>query len=692
MYSGTNFEYNQAFTIAEWAGLMAETLAKTRNWGKIMINENVEIELRDGRRLAARLWLPEGARQNPLPAILEYLPYRLRDGTAECDEGNYVAFAAAGYVGVRVDIAGNGDSDGYMADEYLEDELASGEEVIEWIAAQPWCSGAVGMIGISWGGYNGLQIAMRRPPALKAIVTVGSTHDRYEQCTHYIGGCLLNDNFNWGAQMTAVSSSPPDPEMREDWREVWLERLQRLPFLAADWLRHQRHSAHWKHGSVCEDWHAIQCPVLAVGGWADSYSDTPPVLAEHLSAPVKALMGPWEHRYPHLAKVGPRADFHGEVSRWFDRWLKGEQNGAEQLPAYRAYIQSHRRPSPKLSERAGRWVGEAQWPSSSPPLILQLAPGVLAAAPAAAADIVVCSAQDVGEAAGNYCPGMRVDDELSDEQRRDDEKSVCFDGAPLAVPLEILGAPEVEIEFSAAHPQGLLAFRLCDVAPDGTSDRVSFMVFNLTHHGGHERPADLRPQRRYRVRIALRHCGHCFAATHRLRLAVSTAYWPMVWPSPAAAAVTLHLENCRLILPQRRETAGEEKFAPALPPAENASAFEKLRPAAGKTERITLADGTCQLTISDDLGETRNPHNGMESGATVCHIFSIHPDNPLSARAETTWVCTHRRGDWHTQVRSENTMTASAHEFRLFRKIAAYAGEVLVLEKTWDETVPRDCC
>lgn len=656
-----------------------------------MINEDTWIELRDGRRLAARLWLPDGARQ-PVPAILEYLPYRLRDGTAERDEGNYPVFAAAGFAGVRVDIVGTGDSDGYLSDEYLEDELACGEEVIEWIAAQPWCSGAVGMIGISWGGFNGLQIAMRRPPALKAVVTVCSTDDRYRRETHYIGGCLLNDNFNWGAQMTALSCRPPDPDVRDDWREVWIDRMRRLPFLAAMWLRHQRQSAYWKHGSVCEDWSAIQCPVLAVGGWADSYSDTPAVLAEHLVAPAKALVGPWEHRYPNIAKVGPRGDFHGEVIRWFDRWLKGERNGAEQLPAYRAYIQEHGNPSPKLDEQPGRWVGVAQWPPATPPRVFHLSPGALAAAPATG-EVVVCSAQTVGDAAGNYCPGMRVDDELADDQRRDDEKSVCFDGDPLTAPLDILGAPVVEIEFSADRPQALLAFRLCDVAPDNSSARVSFIVYNLTHHAGHERPADLRPRRRYRLRIPLRHCGHRFIAGHRPRLAVSTAYWPVVWPSPAKSSVTLHLENCRLILPQQQDLADGGQATPATAPVGEVSAFTQLRPPSCKVERDTLADGVCRVAFSDDLGATRNPHNGMESGATVRQVFSIHPDDPLSARAETVWEYTLGRGDWHTRVRSENSMSATADEFRLSRKVAAFEGDdVVVLERTWDEIVPRDCC
>jgi pimeloyl-ACP methyl ester carboxylesterase len=309
--------------------------------------EHLWITLSDGRRLAARLWLPADAEARPVPAILEYLPYRKRDGTAARDEINYPAFARAGYAGLRVDMAGSGDSDGRLTDEYSEDELASGAEVIAWIAAQSWCSGAVGMIGISWGGFNGLQIAMRRPPALKAVVSVCSTVDRYADDIHFMGGSLLTDNFNWAAQMPAYMTRPPDALLRDDWREVWLQRIESLPFLAVEWLKHQRRDAYWKHGSVCEDWRAIDCPLLAIGGWADAYSDTPARLLEGLSAPVRALVGPWEHEYPNMARIAPAADFHGEVGRWFDRWLKGEDAGL------RSAASKLRRAARPLGRRAG---------------------------------------------------------------------------------------------------------------------------------------------------------------------------------------------------------------------------------------------------------------------------------------------------------------------------------------------------
>ncbi len=652
--------------------------------------EHFWITLSDGRRLAARLWLPADAEERPAPAIFEYLPYRKRDGTVVRDEINYPAFARAGYAGLRVDMPGSGDSDGRLTDEYSEDELASGAQVIAWIAAQPWCSGAVGMIGISWGGFNGLQIAMRRPAALKAVVSVCSTVDRYADDIHYMGGSLLTDNFNWGAQMTAYMTRPPDPLLRDDWREVWLERIEVLPFLAVEWLKHQRRDDYWKHGSVCEDWDAIDCPVLAVGGWADAYSDTPPRLLQGLSAPVRALVGPWEHKYPNMARIAPAADYHGEVLRWFDRWLKGEANGAEALPAYRTYLQDFDPPRPAYDAQPGRWVAEPAWPSPNvAPRVLHLAEGKLQESPGSGA-VAVASPQHLGDAAGHFCPGMRVDNDLADDQQRDDVRSVCFDGEPLGQALDVLGAPEVELDLACDRPQALLALRLCDVAPEGGSMRVSYLPFNLTHRDGHAAPAPLDPGRRYRVRVPLKHCGHRFAAGHRVRLAVSTAYWPVVWPSPENARVTLHLEDCRLILPVRAATAEDACDEPLPPPAVEAPAATILRQPESSTTREVRDDGTRLVTYFDDFGERQDPFHGLAVHSSVRQSYAIRPDDPLTARCRTRWDYAFTRGDWRVRIESENEMTSTRGHFHLSRRVTAYEGDTPILERKWDEAVPRD--
>ena len=215
------------------------------------------IVMPDATRLSARLWRPDDANDDPVPLILEFLPYRKRDGTCARDALTHPYFAARGYACARVDMRGNGDSEGLMEDEYSAQELDDAVEVIKWAAAQPWCNGRVGMMGISWGGFNSLQVAALAPDALKAIITLCSTVDRYADDIHYKGGCLLNENLGWGATMWSYSSRAPDPALRADWREMWLDRLKNEPFLPSLWLRHQRRDAYWQHGSVCEDFGAI---------------------------------------------------------------------------------------------------------------------------------------------------------------------------------------------------------------------------------------------------------------------------------------------------------------------------------------------------------------------------------------------------------------------------------------------------
>src|ERR1700682_4937258 len=134
--------------------------------------ERAWIPMKDGVRLAATLYMPAGAKPaEKFPALLEYLPYRKDDGTAAEDYSKHAYFARRGYVGVRVDIRGFGSSEGTPPErEYSEREQLDGEQVIAWLAQQPWSNGNIGMFGISWGGFNSLQAAMRHPPALQAII------------------------------------------------------------------------------------------------------------------------------------------------------------------------------------------------------------------------------------------------------------------------------------------------------------------------------------------------------------------------------------------------------------------------------------------------------------------------------------------------------------------------------------------
>ena len=322
------------------------------------------IELSDGVRLAARVWLPTDARERPVPAILEYLPYRRRDGTAERDALTHPYFAGHGYASVRVDMRGAGDSEGVLRGEYLKQEQDDALEIIDWISAQPWCAGTVGMIGISWGGFNGLQIAARRPPALKAVVSICSTDDRYADDIHYMGGCLLNDAPAWNGYMFSINTTPPDPAVvGDEWKSLWVGRLRGSGLWLEDWLTHQRRDSFYQHGSVCENFADIEAAVYAVGGWADGYSNAVFRLLSGLKSPCKGLVGPWAHKYPHFAEPGPAIGFLQECLRWWDHWLKGVETGIMDEPQLRCWIEDPVPPRTHYKERPGRWVAEASWPS-----------------------------------------------------------------------------------------------------------------------------------------------------------------------------------------------------------------------------------------------------------------------------------------------------------------------------------------
>src|SRR6058998_2653083 len=260
---------------------------------KIKKIEHFWITLKDGCRLAARMWLPADAEAKRVPAILEYIPYRKRDGTRGRDEPMHGYYAGHGYAAIRVDMRGSGESDGVLQDEYLQLELDDAVEVIDWITRQPWCNGRVGMMGKSWGGFNCLQVAAMRPKALGAVLSVCSTDDRYADDIHYMGGCLLNDNLWWGGVFFQLCTQPPDPELvGADWRARWHERLEAAYPHPLRWLQHPLRDDYWRQGSVCEDYSAITCPVYAVGGWADAYTNAIPRLVAGLSSPRHGLVGP----------------------------------------------------------------------------------------------------------------------------------------------------------------------------------------------------------------------------------------------------------------------------------------------------------------------------------------------------------------------------------------------------------------
>jgi len=644
--------------------------------------EHCWIPLPDGCRLAARVWLPEDAETSPVPAIVEYIPYRKRDFTRARDEPMHHYFAGHGYAAVRVDVRGSGESDGVLLDEYAQQELTDGVAVIDWLAARPWCTGAVGMIGKSWGGINVLEIAARRPPALRAIITVCGSDDRYADDAHYMGGCLLNENLTWGSMLLTSSALPPDPALvGERWRALWLARLDHAVLFPEVWLRHQRRDAYWRRA----DLERITCAVYAVGGWADAYTNAIPRLLAGLTAPRKGLIGPWAHVYPHGGSPGPAIGFLQEALRWWDQWLKEIDTGVLDEPLFRIWMQE--------SHDGGRWVAEATWPSPRiVPKRLALGPGrLLEEAGGPETPLAWRSPQSIGLAAGDWCSFGGGDDAPTD-QRDDDGGSLTFDSAPLGERLEILGAPVADLELAVDRPEAFVAVRLNEIRPDGSSVRVTYGVLNLTHRTSHEHPEALEPGRRYRVRVALNHIAHAFAAGSRVRLAVSTAYWPVVWPSAQGVALTLFTGASGLELPVRPPDPGDDRLRPfEAPEGAPPAAYVELRPR--RVERTVERDevaGEIVYAVVSEGGQGRMEEIDLELEQSSVRRYRIQEHDPLTARAEVVQRMGLRRGPWAVAVESRVWLSATEEAFALRARLEAFEGDTLVHSRSWDCRVARD--
>ena len=652
---------------------------------------NTFIALADGTRLAARIWMPADAAKNPVPVILEYLPYRKRDGTHVRDALTHPYFAGHGYACVRVDMRGSGDSDGLMHDEYTQQELDDAVEVIAWLVCQPWSTGRVGMMGISWGGFNALQVAALRPAGLQAIVTLCSTDDRYTDDIHYKGGCLLNENLGWSATMFAYSSRPPDPALvGERWRAMWLERLQAEPLLAIAWLEHPHRDAYWKHGSVCEDIGAIDAAVLAVGGWNDAYTNAVPRLVGTVQAPVKGIIGPWAHKYPHFAVPEPRIGFLQEALRWWDRWLKDAATGVEKDPAFRTYIMDLGRPGASVSHIPGRWVSDQTWPADQHDWQrlylnrdgLDKTRGVLARR-------AISSAQTVGADSGEYCI-IWMGAEFPGDQRRDDALSLSFDSAALTKDTDLVGAAVVQLTFSADRPVAHVAVRLNAVWPDGAASRLSYAVLNLCHRDGHEHPQPLEPGRVYTVRIQLDDVAVRIPKGHQLRVSLSTSYWPLIWPAPEPVTLTVHQGASFVELPVRRSRRSE--VAPAFAPAEAAAPVKLIEvDKAFNLRELTIDQrtGEHRLRIVDDFGRSTIAEHGMSTWSCGRESYSILPGDPLSARQECHWSEERSRGDWKLRTETYSAMTATKTHWHVTGRLEAYEGERKILTREWDQRIKR---
>ena len=655
--------------------------------------EHCWIPMTDGTRLSARLWLPQTQGNHPTPAIIEYIPYRKRDMVRLRDERNHPVFARHGYACVRVDMRGSGDSEGLMTDMYCPAEISDGLEVIHWIAEQDWCDGQVGMMGTSWGGTSSLQMASLRPDPLKAIIAVCATDDRFRDDIHHMGGCLLTDTLEWGATLPAILASPPDPEtVGPNWRKIWQARLDRSTFPLENWIRHETRNTYWRHGSVSENVEDISCPMLLVGGWVDRYSNTVMNLLAQTKSPSWGIVGPWGHHYPDVAAPGPGINFQAEALRWWDRWLLGRKNDIEYEPRLRIWRQEYVAPQNKLHQRPGSWIAENQWPSVNvTSRTFQLGSGRLSDVGeiAAEASVLIPDSLRIGSTSGDTGYFGR-DGGLPLDQREDDALSLVFDTEALESPIDILGRAVVKVSLQVNQPKATLVVRLNDVAPDGTSSRVVFGLCNLALDQEGVPDNTHPPDTQRTVEVQLPNTAYRFGKGHRIRLAFSASYWPLIWPSPKLTRITLDPAKTRLSLPCHQEdsSAKDVSFQDDLgrPPAPKAQ-FE------GETlerwSRHDITTGSISSGWRQPLTRTAFSEIALEFAFETKAEFQVTPDEPNSASSEFQHRLQFTRQDSIIEVIGTAGLQSTVSDYHVFGRLEIRENDTLVFEREWHPVISR---
>lgn len=650
------------------------------------------VPLSDGTRIAITSWRP--VTDAKVPVVVEMVPYRRRDGTVARDMEIHPWLAGHGIACVRVDIRGSGDSGGVLADEYLPREQEDACEIIAHLAAQPWCNGNVGMTGISWGGFNSLQVAARRPPALKAIITLCATDDRYADDIHYMGGALLTEQEMWSNFMLVKSAMAPDPQIvGEAWRPMWAERLERTRSLSEIWLTHQRRDDYWRQGSVCENHASIRCAVMAVCGWEDSYSNFVPRLLESLPGPKLGIVGPWSHAYPCRGAPGPLIGYLQEALRWWRHWLAGEDTGIMDEPLYRFWITGEERPGPYyFPDHAGSWAAEDQWPSPRiERRVLHLNNHALEPDARPGMALGVRSPADAGRDCGRWggyggtCPDMPID------QRREDGLALCFDTPPLEDDLVLAGAPELDLLVSVDRPQVNLAARLCDVYPDGTSALMTYGVLNLSHRDGHGQPQPCPVGAPFRVRLKLNDFARAVPRGHRIRLALANQHWPILWPQPELSTLTVATGDGTIMLPVRPPSPRDADVR--FEPVETAPPVPSTALADGFDRRVVTQDvgtGVQTIALTSDHGTVRYEDRDIVTSSANADTMTVHPDDPLSARLETSYRWAVRSGEADTECAAHTELTADPTHFHLSWRLEARERGQLVHSASATRRIRRD--
>lgn len=659
----------------------------------VTVVKDVRVPMRDGVELVADLFTP--VTDEPLPVVLEYLPYRKDDLTVPGHVSHYY-FARRGYVSVQMDARGTGGSPGVSLDEYTQQEQDDGYDAVEWLAAQEWCSGAVGAFGISYGGYTSCQLAANNPPHLKAIAPMHGFDDHYSDDCHYGGGQLRTyDIGRYGNRMLATNALPPHPAgVGADWASFWRERLERSESWLVEWLRHQQDGPYWWTGSVRDRVHEIECAVLLWGGWQDGYVNSVLRMFPALRCPKRAIIGPWMHARPDTAIPGPQVDWLGETVRWWDQWLKNEDTGVLGEPPVVVYMQRFDRPSSGRRHTSGYWRQEDDLPvAGAEPLVLHLGDhGRLGTGPDAeqGVDHLTYKAT-TGTSGGEFSAGGLATFGLPLDQRPDEAFSLVYTSDVLTEPLEIVGRPRLTLHAGSSAPVALFSAKLCAVAPDGTSTLVCKGALNATRRRSLADPQPLDPGTVYELQIELNATAWRFEPGYRIRLAISNADFPSLWPTPELATSTV----------SRGAERSSHLTLPVVAPGDPDGGFEPFGPFEVESLpglRDVLRDTYQDVVhhVLEDSVETRYgfvSEQQLPDGVTVVDeramTMTVSDSDPASARGTGHVVLRLKTQLWTADVTAHTIVGSTATTFDIVQMLRVELDGSVFFTRTWAESIPR---
>lgn len=658
--------------------------------------ESLFLRQPDGVRLHALLFLPTSVRRGQkVPGTLITEPYR---GTPDGGRGRDLdVLARAGYAALYLNVRGSGTSEGVPTDEYAVDEHQDTARVIDWLSRQPWSNGNIGMYGTSYSAFNSVWVAAAvKPPALKAIFVRAGTDNRYTDDVHYPGGTMVMVNNAWALGMLTSNATPgaPDFDMHS---KASMDRWNTPPWLQV-FLRNQLDGPHWWHGSLWPDYSRLTTPTLISGGYLDKYQNFVPRIMRNSPAPAKGILGPWHHA---MTWPGPVLDWDALRTRWFDHWLKGVDTGIMREPKVSFYMPSWMRQSFRYRDPIpGEWRHLDEWPETvfTPGHRLYFRPEpARPVAEAVQADPAPGEGGALSDVSGDasalrltYHPGRGGADQsfgptssngyYGIDSREEDPYGLCFDTPPLTEPLELLGFARARLFVSATAPVANWVVRLHDVAPDGTSYLITRGFLNGTHRRSHTHPEPLISGEVYEILVELMCTGYRFSPGHRVRVIVTNADFPVIWPSPYRMTTTLF-------------TGGDRPSHIDLPVLPRLTYRDGSLPVLGQTlaeaGRTEFQDSVRSYTMTRDYSAGRvTARYDLGRQVIECKVNEADPgEAELTVEAN---VRNTARDGRVIETLARGRLASTVDLFKLDMEVTLVENGRMVRTRRWQDDIPRE--